>query len=331
MLGAMPSALAATTESSPEPEVSWGIAPGDSSEERTSYAFEAEPGETIEDSVTIINYGVRPLELEVYAADGLTTSSGEFDVKPADESNTELGAWTEAETGGVVVGPGQSEDVNFVIDVPEDAAPGEVLGGIVTSQRSDGQGTVAVDRRLVLRVILSIAGDAVTAASIPQLEVSSGQAWNPFAPVTAEVSATVENSGNMRAQLRSVTSSAGLWGLGGTSQVNEAEEILPGGSVELGQQLRIWPTFITTVTVEAVPLSISGEVGEPASSSVRVVVIPWGALLLIALITAAVTVYLVRRRRSRNPEQQQPGEPLPAPAASGTPPARPRGPRPERS
>ncbi|MGO1182415.1 MAG: WxL protein peptidoglycan domain-containing protein [Micrococcaceae bacterium] len=335
-----------------EGSVSWGIGPvdNDHGEGRSSFSYQVDPGDTIEDTVRVINYGTRPLELQVYGADGLTTSTGNFDLQPADHESTAVGLWLSTPESAVTVAAGESEDIDFSLTIPEDAGPGDHLGGIITSQRS-GSGTVALDQRLASRIVVSVSGDINATTTVTDIGMDAPLAWIPFAPVDATVNYTVENTGNTLIRPISRVSAS----LGGAAQDELSEEInelMPTGSSTEQQSLSIWPFFVHQITVETVSYTAAGEAGELVETTAMVVVIPWGTLVVILLLAGGLTWFFLRRRKAKKaavepaaPEAAaaQPADVAPEAPSSATttseptvarpttPPPLPKGPRPNRT
>jgi hypothetical protein len=141
--------------------MTWGVVPGDTAQGtgRANFAYDAAPGDTIQDSVVITNHGAAPLALDVYAADARTTTSGQLDLLTAAETSVDLGAWISLDLPAVTLDPGASVEVPFTVRIPADALPGDHSGGVITaSVGADDGSTVRLDRRLALRVHLRVAG-----------------------------------------------------------------------------------------------------------------------------------------------------------------------------
>src|SRR6478609_1479768 len=88
----------------------WAVYPvtrdGNDISPRQYFIFDATPGKTIKDSVTVRNRTVRPLVLDVYPADAFnTTAGGAFALKKQDEKQTDVGSWITLSTKQVTVPP----------------------------------------------------------------------------------------------------------------------------------------------------------------------------------------------------------------------------------
>lgn len=153
------------------PGAAWSISPANNEHgsARTSFDYELGAGDTVEDELEVSNDGTEPMTLWVYGADGTTTPAGEFDLQPAHAPRTELGDWVTLDepvaSDGLTLDPGESGVVDFTVDVPDEVATGEHLGGIVTSLPPDAgaEQTVAVDYRVATMVTVTVEGEQDTA------------------------------------------------------------------------------------------------------------------------------------------------------------------------
>src|SRR3954454_8024000 len=93
-----------------EGEVTWKVrtASNDYGADRTSYAYTVAPGATVADQIVVSNESAEALELAVYAADGYTTESGQFDLVVGGEASENIGKWAVATDGTISVPAGES-------------------------------------------------------------------------------------------------------------------------------------------------------------------------------------------------------------------------------
>ncbi len=299
--GEPPAALAAT----------WSVRPsaGEDGAARPNFVLEADPGDTVTDELVVSNDGRVNLVLGVYVSDAFNTDEGGTDLLAGDERPTDVGAWTTPESTSITVPAGEKVTVPFTIEVPDDAAPGDHVGGIVTSltvteEGSDGN-RVKVERRLGSRIYLRVDGELEPELTFTDLRAEYHSSVNPLAPGTMVLTYTVENTGNVR--LRATRVARVATGLGFGERVDEAadmKELLPENSYTLTQRVAgVWPGFSTTASVELVPYDASGEQLRPAPAPVtartRLSLVPVPALILLALVAAAVVIALVLRARNR--------------------------------
>jgi hypothetical protein len=298
-------------------DLSWGLLPADNDHgaDRPNFAYAARPGDTVSDTVVVTNRSDQRLELRTYAADAFTTTSGQLDLLPAGETSTDLGAWIVvgdgAGQGTITVDPGQSLDLPFTITVPADAAPGDHSAGIITSlvQQATAS-TVALDRRLALRVHLRVEGTLAPAVEVSDVQVVHHDVANPFGTSTATVRYTLTNTGNARAVATQDVRVAGPNGWAASAyDPAELPELLPGSTLEQEVEVTgVRPLGRATaqVAVTATAVGIGGGATASAHGEAQTWAVPWAALALVGLVLLAALrgpalVAAARRHRARRP------------------------------
>ena len=282
----------------PADELSWSIKPGGESS-RSNFSYELQAGDKQKDSFEVTNLGATEISLEIYAADGITSSSGALDLLPADEPSTRVGAWVKVDQARITLSPGETENVDFALDVPKNTEPGDYVGGLISSYvEASGSSTVVVDRRLATRMNVRVGGEGTVALEVQDAKTSTATAWNPFAPVATTATFTLKNTGTVRARGPYSITTQGPFGLGATSQTFAADELIPGGSATVAQQIEgIWPLFNLSTEISVAPEGIDGSPGEKSTAQTSELTVPWGQLaLLLALVAIAVVVGLRRGR-----------------------------------
>ena len=283
---------------------SWEVATasGDLGSDRPNYSYTLEPGGRIEDGLVVANHGTTPLHLAVYAADGFTTGKGRLDLLTRDAKSTRVGAWVHTDRPGVTVGPGASAEVPFTVALPDDAASGEYMGGIVTSLTQAG----AAERRLGIRIRLRVGGDLRPRLSITDLHVRYAGTSNPFGKGGATVTYTIHNTGNAILGARQTVSVSGPFGSLATrpGRVGDSPQLLPGDSWKVSVPVRgVAATPRLTGTVTLVPLltDASGSVAPLAAvkTTADTWSTPWAPLLLLVVLAGLVLAALAFRRRRR--------------------------------
>ena len=89
-----------------------------------------------------------------------------------DEKSIGIGAWVHADGDSVTIKPGKSADVPFKVTLPDNATPGDYMGGIVTSlTQADAAERINVDQRLAIRVRLRVGGELKPSLVIEDLHV----------------------------------------------------------------------------------------------------------------------------------------------------------------
>ncbi|MEV2237108.1 DUF916 domain-containing protein [Micromonospora sp. NPDC049891] len=309
---ALPANVAAATES-----LTWGVAPSspDGPNGRAAFEYKLAPGAKLTDYVAVTNHSDRPITLDVYASDAYTTQRGGFDLLPADEKPTDVGAWVTFQTRTLTVPATSRLDVPFTLAVPGNATPGDHPGGIVASLAAtdtDAQGNqVSVDHRVGARLHLRVTGELRPALDVEDLTVTHDGTWNPLRGGTVTATFTVRNSGNVRLTGQPELAVAGPFGIARRATDGDVlPEILPGDSyrtsvrvtgvpplLRLGSTLTVTPAAVTDEVLDPAPATVTREVGLWA--------VPWSQLVILLLAAAIAALAIGRRRRRRRRGAQE--------------------------
>jgi len=295
-------------------DVGWQVQPdAEKPGSRPYFVYDVEPGDVIEDTVVIGNLGSRNLSLTMLATDALNAADGRFDLLESASVPDDIGTWVRLETdkgdkpGKVLVPPAEERRVGFTITVPDNATPGDHVGGVVSSlvteEKNDKGQMAKLDSRVAARVYLFVKGDLD-----PRLEVSdvqtdySGSFLNPFTG-SATVSWTVRNPGNIRLAGKQTVSVAGIAGWGSEETTVDLPEVLPGNEVRQTVTIDGVPAAVRLgATVEVQPEDPNKRVAdpiEPVADSTTVWAMPW-LLVLVLVIVGTITWAVMRwQRRQR--------------------------------
>ncbi|MFC4018934.1 WxL protein peptidoglycan domain-containing protein [Micromonospora sp. GCM10011542] len=295
--------------------VPWAVttASNDFGSGRPNYTYTLNPGGQLKDGLVVVNHGTTPLDLAVYAADGFTTDKGQLDLVTKTARSTGVGAWAHVDRDHVTVRPGGSVEVPFTVTLPNDAAPGDYLGGVVTSlaQASETDGS-KVDRRLGIRIRLRVGGELKPSMSVEDPQVRYSGTANPFGKGDATVTYTIHNTGNSVLTARQVVSVSGPFGRLGVraGQIDDPPQLLPGETWKVSVPIHgVAPALRLTGTVTLVPLltDASGSIAPLASveTTTHAWTVPWTLLLLVLVVLGGLIVVAglaSRRRQARRRE-----------------------------
>lgn len=155
--------------------------------------FNADPGSSIEATVTLTNLSTRPMTLGAEHTDFVAGDDGKTPqfVAPDDSSPWSMSAWMSSQPATFTLAPGEKQVVRIAIDVPEDAEPGGHYSAVLfagADDAADGTGVVAKVGSLIL---VTVSGDIEESGSarltVPWLSDSG--------PIGMEVAFT--NHGNV--------------------------------------------------------------------------------------------------------------------------------------
>ncbi|MBU8861545.1 MULTISPECIES: DUF916 domain-containing protein [unclassified Micromonospora] len=309
-----PSSPPATQRTSPSPAPSpaaatWGVAPSTARgpNGRPAFSYKLDPGAILTDYVGVTNHSSRPLTLNLYASDAVTTTRGGFDLLAAGQKPTDVGSWVRLPRRTVTIPSASRLDVPFTLTVPRNATPGDHAGGIVASLTdvgSDARGNrVAVDHRVGARIYLRVTGELQPTLTIQDLRVRHTGSLNPLTGGTVTATFTVRNTGNVRLAGQPVLGVAGPFGQARRSVTGAAlPEILPGGELTTTvRMLGVPPLFRLTADATVTPVAVGDQVLDPPprASTARTAVwaVPWPQLALLALLALAGWALIATRRR----------------------------------
>lgn len=310
--------VSAAPAAAPTDDVTWGVrtATNDQGTDRENFRYTVDPGATVSDELVVTNHGEGTLSLDVYAADGYTTSAGQLDVLTRDEENSDadnsdetgsvnVGAWLEPGVGQVRLEPGESADVPFTLRVPDDATPGDYAGAILTSRTvTADEAGLDYETRSGIRVYLRVAGDLEPSLTVTDAHVEYQQTLNPFGSGDATVTYTVRNEGNVRLAASQDVTVAGPFGwLAARGSADDLPELLPGETWPVSVPVDgVAPLFwmgADIVLVAQLPDVAGATPGvAPVEARATGAAVPWLPLVIVVLL-AAVVVVIVRRRRTR--------------------------------
>jgi hypothetical protein len=300
----------------------FGIGPANAKglDRRQAFVYVGRPGTVIKDNVALLNYTFKPLKVRVYANDAFTSDTGAFDVLPAAEKPTDLGAWSNLKPKVVTI-PARSKTPNappaqlvlpFRIKVPKNATVGDHAAGIVASEATNNvQGGnvtgIVVDRRVGTRVYLRVAGAVEPRLEIKDLTASYDGTLNPFGQGSVRVSYRVVNTGNVALSARQAVRVDGLLSTSAAAAaLPDVVQVLPGDDVQFSTVVDgVWPTLRVNAVVTLDPYAGTPEAPEQfpsVSSSTATWAIPW---TLIALAIALIGLGYWWARRSRRPAPEQ--------------------------
>ncbi|MFD8978812.1 WxL protein peptidoglycan domain-containing protein [Streptomyces sp. NPDC059564] len=296
----------------------WGVFPtppaGAAMTDRGYFFHQGAAGTTVSDSATILNSSDKELTFQVFATDALNTpSGGAFALLPVETRPEDVGAWIalapQAATT-VTVPPKGRTDIPFTVKVPQDATPGDHVGGIVALNtavegvRKDGKVQVGVKRSVGARLYFRVPGPLTPGLSVEDVRVSRGAPLLPWVKdARATVSYALVNRGNVVVEPKVSLSAQGLFGRRVLDRPGREPKLvlLPGQRVELTEP---WPDAPqldwVTVKVSAAAAAYPDLASESAADFLAV---PWpaaGAALVLA--GAAVAALVLRRRRRSGPQ-----------------------------
>ncbi len=271
---------------------------------RSRFTYQIDPGQTIQDFFYVENTGSTEQALTVFPTDAFNDAEGNFSMLSTDEEPSGVGAWVTFEDGtrvlSLTLAPGESRSLPFTMRVPDDARPGDHVGGMLVSATTPGD-QVALERRVAARLYARVSGDLQAAMSITSLAASYDPSWNPFSG-TMTITYTVTNSGNVSLLPTTVARVKGILGIPLSENVrDEHTEMLPGEVRTMTATLEGVGQWVYANPTVSLATSIDDDARNPGvlPSTERdtvVFVVPW-ALLALLLLVGGVWLFVRWRRR----------------------------------
>lgn len=338
LLAAAATAVALPVAASAEGEgqVTWSVQPStpDGPDGRTEFDYQAAPGSTISDWVSVSNFSTGPATFRVYGADATTDyATASFTLIGAQQASTDLGAWTSIDSAGAVCArtkddaeaacaaglgvqitlePGNRADIPFTVTVPSDATPGDHAAGIVASfeqTATDASGSaVQVNQRVGTRIYLRVDGPLAPAIGVTGVVSGYDGSWNPFGTGTGRIGFDVANTGNVRLSATPTVQLTGPFGIDlGTVAMEPVRDIVPGGTAHVEASFPdVPPLLLLFADISVAPSAPAGATAAAdapppvATASTVAWAVPWSFLGIIAVLVGAVWSLRWQRRRSND-------------------------------
>lgn len=284
-------------------------ADGGVDQSRSRYSYQMDPGQAVSDEYLVQNTGTTTQSVTVYATDAFNTDDGVFSLLDGGVSPVDVGRWVTFASGAdqitATLEPGASKVIPFTVTTPADARPGDHAGGIIASALSPS-GQISLDRRVAIRLYVRVKGELQAGLTISSIASSYQAELNPFSGKT-ELHVTLNNTGNVALGATTVSRVRGIFGIpiSGTSR-EEIPEMLPGSTRTLTMTVRGVGSWVYLNPQVNLAATIDTEAINPgvlptASRETDLIVVPWGAVIILSL--AVLIYFIVRFTRSRSAQR----------------------------
>ncbi|BDZ65508.1 hypothetical protein [Agromyces mangrovi Wang et al. 2018] len=304
--GALVAAVpAAGDEVGPSTPIAGGVGVRPADGDRTGFELAADPAGRYEDTIEVLNLGDEPRDIEVSASDLEMSEGGLYGLPDPGDASVGSGGWVsfDGATSVVVrVGARESTRVDFAVDVPADAQPGDHAAAVVAwTAEGTEVGTVMVRQRVAIRLLVRVAGEQAPELELEDVRMAYAGAFDPSLG-RATVEFTLRNTGNLAlAATPEVVLSqlAGTWTRHRTGEPTNL--ILPGASVVQSMVLEEVPALgliaaeVTVATEVAPGATAPGALPAP-SASAQVLAVPWTIVVGIAAVLLAIALTVVASR-----------------------------------
>ena len=284
----------------------------------TFFRLHVDRGTGRRQSVVIENLSKHRKHLLLNAVDGLTGTTSGSVYANRDDPREGAGSWIDLPTKSIDLPPGKQVRVPFDLAIPGSARPGDHLAGIAIqdAHRTHSKSRLSITQiiRVVVGVQIIVDGPAETALELGKVSLKA----LPGTKVPSVVVHLANTGNNLCKPLLEVN----LAGAGAKQQLvtRQLDTVLPGDAIDFPVP---WPTALQAGSYEVgvqakncgepKAVQASAELSttllgtpdhpEPAKPTVIVqhAAIPWagiaGLLVLVALLTAGIMAFFLRRRQ----------------------------------
>lgn len=301
-----PAAFAAPTDTPAPAETptTWAVAPADANgpDGRHWFDLDVDPGTQISEHVAVRNLGTENVTFTLSAADGYLTDKGRFNMLASGDESVGAGTWV-AIPDTVTIAPGGMAVVPMDISVPLNATPGDHAAGVAASIRSESAaGTVGVESRVGVRVILHVDGAVSPSVETSDVAIDYTPQLNPFLPGTATVQFTLKNDGNTAIAANPLIQVSGPFEMFRQDVGVEPVVLLPGGAREIQVRVEnIWPLGMLFLHLEPTAASTDADNTTVAEvwTNTSTPAIPFMQLALLSAIVLLIVLAVHLRQRGR--------------------------------
>lgn len=286
-----------------------------------NYVIDAvHPGASFSRTFKVCNGTHQPMPISLYP-DAAAISKGAFVLEPG-RGRSELTSWITINPGAVTVAPGKSAVATMHLVVPIDATAGERYGGLVADAPAVGNGGLAAQGRVAIRVYLDVTegGEDKSDFTVDTLQAVRGKDGRPA--VLAQVHNTGARALDMTGSLQLSEGPGGL--AAGPFPAALGTTLKPGDSlpvvVPLDEAIRGGPwRAVITMKSGILERRAEGRLTFPDKASTgtapvpvkqlplyerKSVVVPFAAIFIgvLALLLLLLALREWRRRRQQGPE-----------------------------
>lgn len=312
------------------------------SQQRSDFSYQLQPGHHILDQFVIKNTSKAAESFDLYGEDATNVprTGGYAYQQRSQMHNTTVGVWLAVGSPHLTVPSGKEAVATFQLSIPDNAPPGDHVGGVVVEEvKAPPQQQAPVGVNLVLRVVIPmyvrVVGNAYPSLTVENLTVFHQSPAFPYLSGSkVAVSFVLVNTGNDILDPRTVTVSI-TGELSGTvhrytlHQTGAAQskanplplQMLPGAKLNLTEKWSGIPPF-DPLTAHVSATANDTDTTRPISTatSTEFWYFPWMVVLIgLVLIAGLIALLVIRRRGRKAPAGSSPGKgPSRVPSTSGS-------------
>jgi hypothetical protein len=256
-----------------------------------TFELTANPGEAVSNSIRVSNASgaavIFEMEVEDFTSAG---EKGEVIVDPSSDETFSLKKWITTSPSRFTLESGQTQVVDFSINVPEGAEPGGHYGTVLASVKGTiGVTGAAISPKVGSLILLSVSGPIREEMFVREFTVPQ---FSQFGPVPFKV--RLENTGSVHVKPIGFVGISDMFGKRVADIELPQKRILPGNTREIDLS---WDKKFPLGKYTATLVTSFGVSNTPLSAVTTFWVFPWKIALEILICIAVVIAVLVKTRK----------------------------------
>jgi len=267
----------------------------------------AEPGEVITRGIKVRNLSDQEMALETKISDFIVQDDKGVPIFLSDKAQTEnrwaLSQWVNVSPTRFILKPGETQALDLVIVVPEDAMPGGHYAAVLYQPTAGRVGTEGSATEIIPNVAsliyLTVSGDINEDAFVKRMDIPKFSEYGPI-----DIATEIENLSDVHIKPLATVRVYNLLNRLSTSLKLEELNIFPGKS-RLYQNT--WQRKWLFGRYKAVLDGTYGNQGQTLLATAYFWVVPW-KIILIALLVSILTILLIayfKKKREKKTELPQ--------------------------
>jgi WxL Interacting Protein, peptidoglycan binding domain/LysM domain len=269
------------------------------------------PGATIHDSIVLRNAGDQTETVKVYATDANVNQAGSFTPKMELDEKKGLGVWTTLAQQEITIKHGETKEIEFEIQLPENIPPGQYFGSIIHEQINNGvcneiqkssgicTGNIQIKTRAGNRIYLTVPGETKYSISLERM------VWKKDALNKILFTFDFINKGNIAFEPKAIIHIYNAWGEEIDTIEGNLGKSLPGSSTSPMLEWQ-YDQNLGNFTAEAEIYYLEDDLGRfdnlrgtilSDKKTLNIFIFPWTLAIYLLTISVLVSISIISRQR----------------------------------
>ncbi len=285
---ALPAALA--DNANPPPKLSYSISP------LVFDGLVANPGDKLVNTLRVSNLNSAPLPIEMQVESFTGNETGQATVTDQGDPTYSLTSWVTFSPKNFTLASGQTKDVTFTINVPQDAEPGGRYGSLLAStQKASVEGTgIATVNKIGSLVLLKINGSITYQATVTSFQPTR----NLFEQAPVTFTARIHNDSTVHIKPKGFVTISNMFGHKVIDLAVADHNALPKSDRLYSAKDLVWKGPAGIGRYSATLLLTYGDKGDQITATASFWVFPWKIGLPLIAVGIIVIWFIIARRRN---------------------------------